>query len=134
MTSENNGVYAVKLRRVKGKLVLFFQESAETIAAATLRWGHWVNLLEQLGFTRVGDRTWVTKSPTSFLSALVFFSVAQTFRKPGMLERLEHVVEELELLELRFWGNAIAKGYRTLSRLGIYRPARSFKILYGLAR
>lgn len=134
VTAEGDGVYTVRLRRIKGKPVLFFQESMETVAAATLRWERWIYMLEHLGFLRIEDRVWTTESSTAFISALVFFSVAQTFRKPGMIERLKHVVEDLELLELRFWGNAIVRGYRASGRLGIYRPARSFKVLYGLAR
>ena len=134
MDGRDSWVHTVRLRRVRGKLVLFFQESTETLAAATLRWERWISLLDYLGFTRVGERVWSTESPTAFLSALIFFSVAQTLRKPTMLDRLKHIVEELELLELRFWGSAIARGYRASGRLGIYRPARSFKVLYGLAR
>lgn len=134
MALGNGDIYSVKLRRVKGKPVLFFQEAAETLAATTLRWGHWLSLLGDLGFTRANDRLWSTNSPRAFLTALVFYSIAQTFRKPGKLEELRYIVETLELLELRFWGNAIVRGYKASGRLGVYRPARSFKILYGLGR
>ncbi len=127
-------LYLVRLRRVKGRPVLFFEEVGITVAAATLRWEHWLWLLEEWGFERKGRKLWATSSSRYFLSALAFYSVAQTMRRPDKLEELKYVVEELDIMELRFWGAVLRRGYEAAGRRGLYRPARSFKVLYGLSR
>ncbi|NOZ88619.1 MAG: hypothetical protein GXO15_01695, partial [Crenarchaeota archaeon] len=65
--------------------------------------------------------------------ALVFYGVAQTVRSFAKAKRLWDIVSGLELLELRCWASKLSEGYRRRGRLGMYRPARAFRVLYGLA-
>jgi len=127
--------FRVKLRRQRGRPVLYFYDTGGVVAAAGLRWeSRLIPLLKELGFEKTGENEWSTNSLTVFLSGLVFYSVAQSMVRPGKLARLRDIVEELELLELRFWGHSFAEAYRRGKRRGMYRPARAFKTLYGLAR
>lgn len=127
-------VYRATLRRIRGDPILFFMEGSSVVTAAKLRWERLLQWLEGLGFTREGECSWSTSSATWFLEAVVVFGVAQTMRKPDKLSLLRSIVDELELLELRFWANALSEGYRRAGRRGMYRPARAFKVLYRLAR
>jgi len=125
-------VYRVRVRRRRGRPVLFFQEGGVTVAAAGVRWEDMISRLERLGFRREnGD--WVTGSSLSFLEALVYYGVGQTIRSLEKLGRLWGLLDDLELLELRFWGSKLSEGYQRAGRRGMYRPAKAFKILYGLA-
>ena len=127
--------FRVRLRRQRGRPVLYFYDAGGIVAAAGLRWeSRLLPLLRELGFERVGENEWGTSSLPVFLSGLVFYAVAQSMQRPGKLARLRDIVEELELLELRFWGHCFAEAYRRSKRRGMYRPARAFKTLYGLAR
>ncbi|BEP17365.1 hypothetical protein PYJP_07170 [Pyrofollis japonicus] len=126
--------YIIELRRRRGKQVLFFVEGGSIVAAATLAWPQTLTWLRELGFEETGPNKWKTGSMTAFLEAIILYGVAQTLRSSGRLSQLRRVADELELLELRFWANKFSQGYRGSGRRGMYRPARSFKILYRLAR
>ncbi len=126
--------YRVVLRKRKGRDVLFFEEGGSVVAAASLPAQRLLSWLEELGFEARGERVWETSSAVAFLEALVLYGVAQTMRSRGKLGQLKRIVDELELLELRFWANKLIEGYRRRGRLGMYRPARSFKVLYRLSR
>ena len=64
---------------------------------------------------------------------LVYAVVRQTIRKPEKAIDLRSVIKELGLYETHFWASTFAETYRmTLNRRALYRPAKAFKILYGL--
>ena len=127
--------FLVRLKRLRGRPVIYFYDGGGLVAAAGLRWeARLLPVLRELGFEEIGEGEWRTGSLSVFLAGLVFYSVAQSMRHPGRLARLLDIVEGLELLELRFWGHSFAEAYRRGKRRAMYRPARAFKILYGLAR
>ncbi|HIQ10613.1 MAG TPA: hypothetical protein EYH26_01375 [Pyrodictium sp.] len=126
--------YRVELRRRRGKQLVYFLEGDAVVVAATLVWPRTLEWLDELGFKPLGRNVWGTDSMLAFLEAIVLYGVAQTMRSAGKLSQLRKIVDELELLELRFWANKLSEGYRRRGRLGMYRPARSFKILYRLMR
>jgi hypothetical protein len=131
---DRNLRYMVELRRRRGKQLIYFLEGDAIVAAATVAWPQSLEWLDELGFRPLGRNVRGTDSMTAFLEAIVLYGVAQTVRSAGKLSQLRKVVDELELLELRFWANKLSEGYRRRGRLGMYRPARSFKVLYRLTR
>ena len=64
---------------------------------------------------------------------LVYAVVRQTIRNPEKAIDLRGIIKELGLYETHFWASIFAETYRmTLNRRALYRPAKAFKILYGL--
>lgn len=126
--------YRVELRNRRGKKLVYFLEGDAIVVAATLVWPRTLRWLDELGFKPLGRNVWGTDSMSAFLEAIILYGVAQTMRSAGKLSQLRKIVDELELLELRFWANKLSEGYRRRGRLGMYRPAKSFKILYRLIR
>lgn len=134
MSTEEILRYRAEIRRRRGKQVIYFIEGDATVIAATVAWPRTLDWLSELGFKQLKKNTWGTDSMSGFLEAIVLYGVAQTIRSAGKLSQLRKVADELELLELRFWANKFSEGYRERGRLGLFRPARSFKVLYRLTR
>lgn len=66
---------------------------------------------------------------------IVYATVRQSLRDPAKVLDLKPIVKELGAYELHFWASVFVENYRRLkSRLALMRPAKAFKILYGLAR
>ncbi len=131
MANQGQILQYIRLRRRRGRKVLEFYEGGTLIAAATLRWEDLVKWLDELGFRREGE-LYVPPDSTAFMSSIILFGVAQTKRKRVSLERLKDIVGGLELIELRLWSSYLKEGYEKRGLLGMYRPAKAFKILFGV--
>ena len=122
----------ILIRRRKGRPRLLFFEGKVLIAEATVRWPHTLRYLEAFGLRKVKEREYSATSAIPFLQAIIYYGVAQTKRTQRGLEALRTAVEELELIELRLWAHYLREGYLRRKIIGMYRPARAFKALFGV--
>lgn len=66
---------------------------------------------------------------------MVYAAVRQSLRRPSLALDLREAVAKLGLYELHFWASTFAEAYRARrSRAALFRPAKAFKVLHGLAR
>jgi len=66
---------------------------------------------------------------------MVYAAVRQGMRQPDKSIELRSVVRNLGIYETHFWASNFAETYReTTDRRFLLRPAKAFKILYGLVR
>lgn len=68
-----------------------------------------------------------------FEKLVVYACVRQTIRKVEKVLELRSILKSLGLFETHFWAATFIERFRERSnRKSLYRPAKAFKILYGL--
>jgi len=98
-------------------------------------------LAKKLGCAVSRKKKWITvKDEYTYFRLIVYAVVRQILREPEKIERLERLVLDKDFdTDAWWWANTFINKYRNEGRkkgVGVrclYRPAKAFKLVYGLA-